>query len=227
VTLSIAGRCAHSGQLGVAISSSSPAVAARCAWVRAGVGAVCTQNITDPRLGTVLLDSMATGASAPEAMTAVVRTEPLVPWRQLTAIDRNGLTGTWSGDHTLGVHAVAEGHDCVAAGNLLLDRNVPDAMVNAFAGFPGQELGDRLLAALTEGLREGGEVGPVHSAGLVIVSDVPWPVTDLRVDWSEDPIADLNALWRLWRPQAHAYRLRALDPAEAPSYGVPGDENRP
>ena len=82
------------------------------------------------------------------------------------------------------------------------------------------------MAALAAGLRAGGEAGPVHSAGLIIVSDVPWPVTDLRVDWSEDPIAELTALWRLWRPQAEAYRLRALDPAAAPSYGVPGDEGR-
>ena len=85
-------------------------------------------------------------------------------------------------------------------------------MVGAFVALPDTELGGRLVAALTAGLRAGGEAGPVHSAGLVIVSDVPWPVTDLRVDWSEDPIAELTALWRLWRPQADAYRLRALIP---------------
>jgi uncharacterized Ntn-hydrolase superfamily protein len=99
-------------------------------------------------------------------------------------------------------------------------------MVNGFAELSDEGLGDRLVAALREGLRAGGEAGPVHSAGLLVVSDVPWPVTDLRIDWSEDPVAELNALWRLWRPQADAYRLRALDPAAAPSYGVPGDEDR-
>jgi uncharacterized Ntn-hydrolase superfamily protein len=224
VTLSIAGRCARSGQFGIVISSSSPAVAARCAWARAGVGAACTQNITDPRLGVVLLDSMAAGDSAPEAMATLINTEPLVAWRQLTAIDQNGVTATWSGEHTLGVHATAEGHDCVAAGNLLADSNVPTAMVSAFTNRPDAELGDRLMEALGKGLRAGGEAGPVHSAGLVIVGDVQWPVTDLRVDWAEDPVADLNGLWRLWRPQANAYRLRALDPAAAPSYGVAGDD---
>ena len=192
MTLSIAGRCARSGQFGVAISSSSPAVAARCAWARAGVGAACTQNITDPRLGTVLLDSIANGGAAPDAMAAIVQSEPLIAWRQLTAIDRYGATATWSGEHTLGVHATAEGPDCVAAGNLLADGSVPTAMVGAFVGLPDAELGDRLMAALTEGLRAGGEAGPVHSAGIVIVSDVPWPVTDLRVDWSEDPVARIE-----------------------------------
>jgi uncharacterized Ntn-hydrolase superfamily protein len=226
VTLSVAGRCAQTGQFGVAVSSSSPAVAARCAWARAGVGAACTQNITDPRLGMVLLERMGEGDSAHAAMVAVTVAEPLIAWRQLTAIDRNGVTAAWSGTHTLGIYATAEGPDCVAAGNLLAHSDVPVEMVGTFAGLSDSDLAGRLIAALTAGLRVGGEAGPVHSAGLIVVSDVPWPVTDLRVDWSEDPVAELSALWRLWRPQAEAYRLRAIDPASAPGYGVPGDDDR-
>jgi uncharacterized Ntn-hydrolase superfamily protein len=224
MTLSITGRCARTGQFGIAISSSSPAVAARCAWARAGVGAACTQNITDPRLGTLLLDRMAAGESAAQAMDAVVASEPLIAWRQLTAIDAEGDAAVWSGEQTLGTHTTAKGPDCVAAGNLLADERVPQAMTDAFAAHPADDLGTRLVAALTAGLAAGGEAGPVHSAGLLVVSDVPWPVTDLRVDWSDDPIGELSALWRLWRPQAASYRQRALDPAAAPSYGVPGDE---
>ena len=227
MTLSIAGRCAQTGQFGVAISSSSPAVAARCAWAQAGVGAACTQNITDPRLGMVLLERMGNGSSAKEAMARVTAEEPLIAWRQLTAIDRDGVTAAWSGARTLGTHATAQGSDCVAAGNLLANSQVPAEMVGTFTGLSETDLAGRLIAALRAGLHAGGEAGPVHSAGLIVVGDVPWPVTDLRVDWSEDPIADLSALWRLWRPQADAYRLRALDPAAAPSYGVPGDEDRP
>ncbi len=183
MTLSIAARCAQTGQFGVAISSSSPAVAARCAWTRAGVGAACSQNITDPRLGMVLLDRMGEGDSALAAMARVTEEEPLIAWRQLTAIDRNGVTAAWSGAHTLGTFATAEGPDCVAAGNLLADSHVPLEMVGAFTGRSDSDLGGRLVAALAAGLHAGGEAGPVHSAGLVIVSDVPWPVTDLRVDW--------------------------------------------
>jgi uncharacterized Ntn-hydrolase superfamily protein len=95
MTLSLAGRCARTGQLGVVISSSSPAVAARCAWARAGVGAVCTQNITDPRLGPALLDRMAAGVSASEAMQDVTAQEPLIAYRQLSAVDRQGRTAAW------------------------------------------------------------------------------------------------------------------------------------
>jgi uncharacterized Ntn-hydrolase superfamily protein len=224
MTLSIAGRCARTGQFGVVISSSSPAVAARCAWARSGVGAACTQNITDPRLGPALLDLLEGGASATEAMAAVTAAEPLIAFRQLTAIDRSGGTAYWSGEGTLGTFATAEGPDCVSAGNLLADSNVPLEMVGAFAGRPEEDLGTRLVAALAAGLEAGGEEGPVHSAGLLIVSDTPWPLTDLRIDWSREPVTELASLWRLWRPQAESYRQRALDPAAAPSYGVPGDE---
>ena len=64
MTFSIAARCARTGQLGVAVASSSPAVAARCVHARAGVGAVLTQNVTDPRLGPRGPDLLALGATA-------------------------------------------------------------------------------------------------------------------------------------------------------------------
>ena len=52
MTFSITARCERTGMFGISVSSSSICVAARCGtWVRAGVGAVATQNITDPRLG--------------------------------------------------------------------------------------------------------------------------------------------------------------------------------
>jgi uncharacterized Ntn-hydrolase superfamily protein len=96
-------------------------------------------------------------------------------------------------------------------------------MVRAFESDTAAELGDRLIAALQAGLATGGEVGQVHSAGLAIAGEVEWPETDLRVDWSDDPIGQLAVLWRLWRPQAADYVRRAINPSEAPSYGVPGD----
>ena len=223
MTFSLAARCARTGMFGVAISSSSPAVAARCAYVRAEVGAACTQNITDPRLGPRLLNLMAKGAAAREAMETVVESEELIAFRQLTAVDQVGATAAFSGEHTLGVHSVIEVPDAVAAGNLLASVEVPAAMIAAFGFHPEAHLGDRLVAALTAGLAAGGEAGPVRSTGLLLVAHVPWPVADLRVDWSEDPIGELAKLWRLWRPQMDAYVTRALNPAAAPSYGVPGD----
>jgi uncharacterized Ntn-hydrolase superfamily protein len=208
---------------GVVVTSSSPAVAARCAQARAGVGAACTQNVTDPSLGHRLLDALTTGLDAQKALDRVVAEAPHAEFRQLSVVDINGNTAAYSGGRTLGRHRTVQGRDVVAAGNLLADEAVPQAMVDAFAADPEAHLGDRLLAALVAGRAAGGEEGPVHSCGVVIVDKVSWPVTDLRVDWSEDPISDLAGAWAVWKPQAEDYVTRALNPSTAPSYGVPGD----
>ncbi|HEY2097325.1 MAG TPA: DUF1028 domain-containing protein [Pseudonocardia sp.] len=117
----------------------------------------------------------------------------------------------------------AAGEGVVAAGNLLASEGVPAAMVAAFTGATG-ELEQRLVAALAAGLAAGGEAGPVRSAGLAVVADVAWRVTDLRVDWHDDPVGELARLVALWLPQRDDYVSRALAPGNAPSYGVPGDE---
>jgi len=224
MTFSLVARCAETGMFGMVISSSSPAVAARCAHARAGVGAVASQNVTDPALGPQVLDLMAGGMSAVEAVAEITRRAPFIEYRQILAVDAQGGTAVHSGAKALGIWTEARGRDCAAGGNLLAHDGVPAAMVAAFEGSAGP-LGDRLIATLRAGLRAGGEAGPVHSAGLLIVDRQSWPVADLRCDWTEDcPIEAIAKAWEIYAPQMQAYVQRALDPSAAPSYGVPGDE---
>jgi uncharacterized Ntn-hydrolase superfamily protein len=223
MTFSLAGRDAGTGMFGTVVASSSPCVAARCAHARAGAGAVASQNVTDPSLGPRVLALLADGASAESAIETVRADAPFIEFRQLTAVDRTGGTAIWSGARTLGTHAEARGTDCIAAGNLLADTGVPAAMVRSFESSAGEQLVERLVRALEAGLAAGGEAGPVRSCGLVAVDRVSWPIADLRVDWHDDPIAELRALWAVWEPQMQDYVTRALDPTAAPSYGVPGD----
>ena len=223
MTFSLVARCAQTGQFGMVISSSSPAVAARCAHVRAGVGAVASQNITDPALGPLVLDQLAQGHGAKAALAAVTDGRAHIDYRQLLVVDGAGQVAIHSGGQVLGVWAEDAGQDCAAGGNLLANDAVPGAMVAAFQTTQGH-LGDRLMAALQAGLATGGEAGPVHSAGLKIADKLDWPLVDLRIDWSDRPIADLTAAWAVYRPQMAAYVQRAVDPTVAPSYGVPGDE---
>jgi uncharacterized Ntn-hydrolase superfamily protein len=227
MTFSIAGRCARTGMFGVAITTSSIAVAARCPWVRAGVGAVSTQNVTDPRLGPKGLDLLEQGLSAPDAMAKLIAAASDKEYRQVIMIDKAGRTAHWTGEKALGTRGIAEGRDCVSGGNLLKHSEVPKALVEAFERSSAADLPDRLIAALEAGLAAGGEAGPVHSAGVIVVHEQIWPVVDLRVDWADDdPIAGLRKLWEAYRPQMQDYVTRALNPAGAPSYGVPGDPGR-
>jgi uncharacterized Ntn-hydrolase superfamily protein len=225
VTFSITARCPATGMFGVAVTSSSMAVAARCAFVRAGVGAVASQNITDPRLGPRGLDLMAGGQTAAAALDTMLGEHAYGDYRQLVLVDGAGGVAHHSGKHTLGTHGVVAGEAAVAAGNLLADPGVPAAMIEAFQAAVSAPFPERLVRALQGGLAAGGEAGPVRSAGLLVAHREAWPLVDLRVDWSEDdPIAALAAVWRGWGPQMDDYVTRALDPTAAPSYGVPGDE---
>ena len=223
MTFSIVARCARTGQFGMAISSSSPAVAARCAHVRAGVGAVASQNITDPALGPLVLDQMEAGLPAAEALAAITRDRPFIDYRQLLVIDSAGRTAIHSGGQVLGVWGEARATDGAAGGNLLAGELVPMAIVEAFTSSKGH-LGERLMQALEAGLAAGGEAGPVHSAGLKGADRLSWPLVDLRIDWADDPIGMLREAWNIYAPQMAAYVQRAEDPTQAPSYGVPGDE---
>jgi uncharacterized Ntn-hydrolase superfamily protein len=218
MTFSIAGRCPRTGMFGIAITTSSICVASRCAWARAGAGAVLTQNFTDPRLGIRGLDLLAEGFSAAEVIQGLVRENQHAAYRQLAAIDRRGKTSFFSGEKTLGTYAGAEGDQCVAVGNLLADPEIPREMVAAFTEESDGHLAHRLLRALERGLEAGGEISPVNSAGLLVVHDQPWPLVDLRVDWQDRPLGTLRELWKRYEPQIKTFLFWALSPDEAPPF---------
>ena len=226
MTFSLVARCARTGMFGVAVSSSSPAVAARCSYARAGVGAVASQNVTDPTLGPLALDLMEEGRSAAEAIAEIRKRGRFIEYRQVLAVDRNGTTAIHSGPRSLGIWTSAQAENVASGGNLLANDGVPQAIVDGFLASSGSgHLGDRLIAAMRTGLAAGGEAGPVRSAGLKIVDKLSWPIADLRCDWTEDcPVETVAKAWEVYKPQIEAYIQRALDPREAPSYGVPGDE---
>jgi len=138
-------------------------------------------------------------------------------------VDAGGRTAIHSGDRALGVVGRWEAGGAAAAGNMLMTPDLPRRMVEAFEATSG-DLEPRLHAALRAAVEAGGESGPVHSAGLAVVRAAGWRVTDLRVDWDDDPVDRLGVLLDLWLPQRDDYVLRAIDPASSPGYGVPGDD---
>jgi uncharacterized Ntn-hydrolase superfamily protein len=222
MTMSIAARDPLTGMLGVAVASSSIAVASRCANVRAGVGAALSQNVTDPSLGRLALDLMESGKSAPDVIEFFLRERLFMAWRQLVLVPSAGAPAVFSGDRTLGLFGQSISRDCAAAGNLLANKSVPAEMTRAFEESHGH-LAVRLLKALSAGLQAGGEAGPLHAAGIQVAQQLSWPVVDLRVDWSDHPIQQLCSLWELYQPQLDAYVQRAQSPGAAPAYGVAGD----
>lgn len=224
MTFSIVGHCKRTGMYGVAITTSSICVASRCPWVRAGVGAVATQNVTDPGLGPKLLDRLESGAATDVALDALMGEQQHASYRQVTVVGKDGVAAQHTGKNILGTNNVTSGDGCVAAGNLLSTTAVTDTMVDSFGKHNELHLAERLLLALAAGVDVGGEEGPTHSSGLKVAHEQSWPLVDLRIDWSAgDPVAELMTLWKSYELEMDAYTTRALNPTEAPSYGVPGD----
>ena len=222
MTFSIIARCPRTGRFGAAVASSSPAVASRCIRARPGIGAAVSQNITDPALGVLALDLMARGAAPHEALERL-REQPYIEYRQLMAINASSPPAAFTGSSALGTLATAVGEHAACAGNMLASKDVPGAMLRAFEAAKGS-LAERLLRAMLAGEAAGGEEGPVHSAGLLVVGELSWPSVDLRLDWIEDgPVEALYEVWKLYEPQEQAYIMRATDPRAAPTFGVPGD----
>jgi len=208
---------------GMVIASSSPAVAARCTHLRAGVGAVASQNVTNPQLGGIALDALSGGADAGTALAAAVDADGHPDHRQLIVMAGTGRAAVHTGAAALGRHHHRVAADAAAAGNLLHHEDVIDALLDGYIRSPAPALERRLLDGLLAAIAAGGEAGPVHSTGVQVTDDVAWAVTDLRVDWADDPVTALADLWTVWEPQKNDYRVRGLDPTAAPTYGVPGD----
>lgn len=217
MTFSLLGRCARTGMLGAAVTTSSIAVGSRCSHARAGIGACLTQHRTDPRLGPLALDLLGQGYRAEQVLRAVLEVAPHPGWRQLAVIDTAGGTAAFTGDNVAREKAgEAHGVNCVAIANIVRSPEIPAAMVRAFEADPSQSLADRLIAALQAGEDAGGEFVPVISAALVVVHRERFPYVDLRVDSHPTPIGDLARLWKEYEPEADAYVLRASDPGAAP-----------
>src|SRR5690606_34805871 len=160
------------------------------------------------------IERLRKGLPAQQALDAVVKEADAdtIDYRQLLVLDANGQTAVFSGGRALGTFGDALRKNAVAGGNMLASLDVLDALVDTALQTPGR-IEERLFAALQAAIAAGGEEGPVHSAGLAVVGNAGWRITDLRVDWSDDPIRDLGTALAEWLPQRDDYVSRGLNPA--------------
>ena len=219
MTYSIAARCPRTGMFGVAVTTSSIAVGSRCAFARAGVGAVLTQHRTDPRLGQRGLDMLGRGLSATETIEALTKDDPTIGWRQLLVVDTAGQTAWFHGERIKSVHSAHRGVHCAAAGNIIRNTEVTRAMVEACDADPLLPLPERLVRAMEAGHAAGGEPKQVKSAALLVVDKESFPYVDLRVDYDSRPLETLRWLWEIYEPSANTYVARAIDPDSVPGGG--------
>jgi len=172
-TFSICAIDRKSGETGVAVTTRVPFVGRAVPWVRAGVGAVATQAWTVVEYGPRALDLMQKKRLAPEeAIRRLLADDRGRERRQIGVIDMQGRShaftgsenGTWAGSR--------QGPDYTVQGNLLVGKEVVDAVAERFestAGI-GMPLAERLILALEAGQKAGGDRrrGALQSAAIRI-----------------------------------------------------------
>lgn len=222
MTYSIAAKCRETGMYSVAATTSSQGIGARCLYARADTGAVLTQNLTDPRLGSRGIEMLSQGKTAKEVIDGLVSGNPNIGYRQLAVVDRDGGTAYFHGDKIASIHGHYEGDGCIAIGNIMCSADLPKGMVEAFEEHPGVPMAERLLQALEAGQAFGSELErgqrrQVKSAALLVFHKESFPLVDIRVDFDRDPLAQLRFLWEIYQPNVDLFVIRALDPDNAPT----------
>jgi uncharacterized Ntn-hydrolase superfamily protein len=183
-TFSIAAVDPSTGEAGVAVTTRVACVGNGVPWVRAGVGAVATQAFTRTAYGTELLDMLADGRSAEEALRTAASRDTLAARRQVGVIGLEGGSAQHTGGETNPWAGHRAGPDYVTQGNLLVGPEVLESVARSFeATTPsGRHLADRLIEALAAGQQVGGDArkGRMQSAA-VLVAD-PRPGRSRRAD---------------------------------------------
>lgn len=202
-TFSIAGFDPANGDLGVAVASRFLAVGAVVPHAASGVGAVATQSWANPAFGPGGLVLMSQGASAEEALNALIGADEERDARQVGIVDARGGAAAWTGAQCVpwAGHVIGEQFTC--QGNILAGEQVVGEMAGAYRSVEG-DLADRLLAALLAGEAAGGDTRGKQSAALLVVrkgggySGLSDRYIDIRVDDHPEPFTELGRLLRLW-----------------------------
>ncbi len=193
-TFSIVAVDPNAGVCGAAVASKYPAVGKVVPYVRAGVGAFCTQHWHNPQWGEAALDLLAKGYLPEQVLSELLRNDTQPDKRQLAIIDMSGRaanrnpakadpSGIWWG--------AVSGKYYACQGNTLVGREVIFAMATAYEETQGS-LADRLMAALIAGDRAGGDHRGRLAAGIRVAKrgiDGYW--LELYVDESQDAVIDL------------------------------------
>lgn len=201
MTASIVARDPGTGELGVAVFTAWPAVGGIVPFAQPGVGAVATQSFVEISFGPRALEMLAKGAGASRAVEQLIASDPKPTVRQLGVLAADGESAGFTGDGCVAYAEEATGDECRCQANMMAAEGVPETMAAAFEAAKG-ELAVRLLASLQAGEAAGGDArGRISAALLVVPSEgEPWRRSiDLRVDYHDDPLAELSRGLRVHR----------------------------
>jgi uncharacterized Ntn-hydrolase superfamily protein len=203
------------GGFAVAVATRAFAVGASCPFVRAGVGALSTQSITNRYLGPAVLDGLARGLPPAAAVEGALAGDEGRGLRQVHAVDRHGRTAAWTGQNCVEWCGSLTARGVSVAGNMLAGERVIAATLEEWLAHPERDTPERLMGAMEAGEEAGGDRRGRQSAAMKLATTEDFPDLDLRVDDHPEPLVELRRLLELWR------RYRAPGLAGSPSRANP------
>lgn len=217
MTWSIIAFDGSTGAFAVAIASRAFAIGARCPFLRAGVGAVATQSISNSYLGPRVLDLLERGSTPTAAIAAALEGDAGRDLRQVHAVDRHGRAAAWTGRNCVDWAGERTGEGVSVAGNMMINDKVVSATFDAYVASKGQ-LAESLIAGLEAGEAAGGDRRGRQAAALKLATTEDFPDIDLRVDDHPTPLIELRRLLAIYRQQLEPNR--AMYPSKANPSGM-------
>lgn len=160
------------GQSGAAVTTRVPFVGRAVPWVRAGVGAVCTQASTMVEYGVKGLDLMAKGVAPAEAISQLLSTDANRESRQLGMIDMQGRAAAHTGRNNGDWAGSRQGRHYTVQANIMVGPEVVEAVATTFEALEqtGLPLAERMILAMEAGQQKGGDRrwGNLQSAAIKI-----------------------------------------------------------
>ncbi len=203
-TFSLVARDPATGDLGIAVASKFLAVGFLVPWAKAGVGAVATQSYVNPAFGPTGLALMEAGAGPEDILAVFARNDPDLAKRQFGYVLANGETLSYTGAECHAWAGSRFGPGYAAQGNLLAGPEVLEALEHTYLNRTELAFPERLLEALYQADRAGGDRRGRQSAALLVVGAGKgyggmerW--IDLRVDDHPDPVTELRRLLGIHR----------------------------
>lgn len=213
MTFTVIACCPRSGKAGFCQATSTPAVGWRCADVVPGRGVLTVQAHGDSRQLLRARALLAAGRSPEEVLQDLSSSDSFFEFRQIALIDFDGKVATHTGSRARSWAGEIVGNNFIATGNVLIGRQVLEAMAEAFQASAAEDLEDRLLRAVEAGRDAGGQEEGQTSCALLVYEKHQFPIVNLRVDVDAEPIGAMRKIFDWFRPLIPYYVERTLDPA--------------
>lgn len=211
------------GQSGAAVTTRVPFVGRAVPWVRAGVGAVCTQASTMVEYGVRGLDLMAKGVAPADAIAQLLADDAGRESRQLGMIDMKGRAAAHTGKQNNAWAGSRQGPNYTVQANIMVGPEVVEAVATTFEATEGtgMPLAERMILALEAGQAKGGDSrwGNLQSAAIRIADpNDPGRGNDfiaLAIDVGEhaEPVGEMK---RIYYTTQRRLGYRAFSQIEGP-----------